>query len=279
MTHYDDIAGRDLPDIEDLIEGTENAGDDLDSFLTNKLRRLSAQPDLPLPIEPEKPRGADGRAAMEKPGYLESGFTKSQQDARKEGEVPTPIIAEADEAILHAASTLPPETTTVMEIRTHPIIGTYLTEHQEVVDEDPEDLEIYHNVKKFAISQMQPEQVIEIMHKNEKAVRKTRVANNALKSALEEMLMGMNSTRRAEILEKDRTYRTPKKAKATPKPGEAAKPRTSTKQAFSPLEKLIKKTFVDEWQMGEAEILKEVEERGKLTDDVRKFISALFPKD
>jgi hypothetical protein len=272
MSHYDDIAGRDLPDIDDLIEKVEDGSDDLESFLTNKLRRIASEPTLPLPPIADLP---DARiAAMAKPGYIADGTKPSMQDNHREGEVPVPIISDLEPSATAINNGLQ-DSKTVLELRSHPIVGAYVAESQEVANDDWY-ADVFLNTKKLAVSEMTAEQIIDTIHKNEEAVRRIKAGNNGLRAALEEQLTSMNATERAKILEKDRTYRV-KKIKGDEKRAEEQKAKKVGKKVLSPIEKMIKNTYIESFGFNKAEVLKELSDRGKLTDDLKSFVDSLFP--
>lgn len=264
MSQFDDTTGTDNFDINDLIELTENSGDfeeylskapKADDSLLNKVGESITQ----------------GFAASDQVEALATypGIARSESlNTPNQPIIPTIDTSELPTSIPEAA----PETAQVLELRSHPILGNYVAENTVIVGTEEWWSEVFINSMNFGVTSMTPEQIIEMMHRNEEAIRRTKAANQGLRAALEHHLSKMNSGARASLLEKDRQYRA-KKVKSDVEKATKVKSSTTKKISGNPLEKTIK-TFLN-LGMGEAEIVDELTKRGKMDEGVKTLISQL----
>lgn len=279
MSTYDDTKGDDLPDISDLISSTEETPS-LDDFLSRRIKSETATSERlnnevvnasPASIVEGIKSGVADLAESNLRVLEPRQEPKGQQDSRPNGSAPEPVIPTVEPEGTRVAQS-PHEPRTVVEIRNHPILGNYISEQQVVDDSvDAWYTEVWLNSKNLGVSDMQPEQIIDMMHNMEEAIKRSKAAIQGLRAALEVHLGKMNVTKRAELLERDAKYRAPRKVKTTSET--ATIPRKS--KASNPIEKSIK-SFKESMGMTKDEIVKEIGDRGKMTPEIKEYIDKLF---
>lgn len=92
-------------------------------------------------------------------------------------------------------------------LKTHEIIGTYVTEVVQPATIDEEWKKVFIDTQKLAVTEMTPEQIIERRNSLDRTIFLIRAQQGGLKIALEELLQATTSSRRAELLELDRKYK------------------------------------------------------------------------
>lgn len=260
MSQYDDTTGKELPDVNDLIEAAESAVD-----FEDYLQKLPVSDDPLLKLADKITEGFTAPIQVETLATY-PGMTKTEPH-----EPAAPIIPDVSpEPTTPSNGQAPPETTTTYEVRNHPIIGTYVKE--EVVAIGTEDwwAEVFINSRNLGVSQMTPEQIVEMLHRNEEAIRRTKTANQGLKAALEHHLTNMNAGQRAQILEKQRSLA----SKKVKKDETVAEKKVTTKKVTgNPMEKTIK-TFVNLGMTAE-EIEDQLKKTGKWDEGLRGLVTQL----
>lgn len=166
--------------------------------------------------EPEK----DARAIWaSKPDYLQNGH-KIEHLSHP---IPSEVLA-VDE--MNAPRTQEaPDYTTVLEIHDHPVVGTYLTETQVVVDKNDEWKAAFFAGQQRSAQMASLEQVMDWTYEMERAIQKIKATQQGARNHIETALKGLSAKRRSEVAEHDRKFRKNEK----PAPVKVAKPTTSSK--------------------------------------------------
>jgi len=273
---YDDSTGLDLPNISDLVKSVEDQFKNVPTSSSMTFDEASGPDNLEV-LANSITGGFKGEVQVEAlqtyPG-LTIGESASHQDARPNGAIPEPVVTDLP-APPSTVSENPPETKTVMEIRTHPFLGTYVSEQLVAVGSEGWWAEVFGLSVKQGIEQLTPEQIIAAIDRNEEAIRRTKTQNQGLRVALEHHLSKMNMTERAKILDQQNEFKRRKKASSA-EPTEKAKAvrKASIKVAGSQDEKTVK-TFKN-LGMSKAEVESELAGRNKLTESMQKTIDLVF---
>lgn len=91
-----------------------------------------------------------------------------------------------------------------VKVHTHPIVGTYVTEESVAWRLDPAVLEMFTKTRQIAINDLSLEQIIERIHKIERAVKLLRVQEQGLNSAMAEKISKLNDADREKYREMNR---------------------------------------------------------------------------
>src|SRR5215831_12775404 len=136
--------------------------------------------------------------------YIKDGVATQTQDLPIN---PEPVLIAADPVGLKPLETVP-DIESRLEIRTHAIIGTYTVETQHISQLSDNDwyAEIFLNTKKIAVSTLNVDAIIELRAKLVESIKKDKTKIQGLDSALEELLLGMNNSERARVLEKQAEF-------------------------------------------------------------------------
>lgn len=234
MEHDRKLKQRD--ELDELL-GVEEAQPDFENFLKRKAETWKADPitnlseleileslEHPLP-KAESKSAPDAEASSDttsdSTGIVETGNLES-----------LPFALGADGR------------TTELQVHTHPIVGTYITEVVADAKVDEDWKRTYIKTYEIAVVEMTPEQVIHKFHELERMIYLMRAQQQALRGpVLEQLLRAETAQERERLLDLDRKERnkSQKRAKGEVKPKKAASGVTkpSSKTGKSKLQKSI----------------------------------------
>lgn len=222
-------------------------------------------------IEPR----VDQRTELEKyPGLAKSASEMQPVIA------PTPVVTDFPAEPVAIIQPALPEYTEKTEVHNHPIVGAYTSTVQVAVERTDELDKIFINSLNKGVTEMTWEQVQAMIHQLRDQIVKTKRAEQGLSAALEHHIGKMNLVEKGLVAEKDRSYRSPRKAK-TEDGGDkkASVPRTSKPQSGkkpSNQDEKTAQTLAISMGMTEEEVTEQMEKRGKLNDAMKGYIKRLF---